>query len=292
MENNSAPTTLHEDLDLVLRAVRDLATAKLDHIYIDDKEQYRRLLRFMQRFMPRYLDKLKLYEGPEPIFEAMGVEIELNRALGRKVWLPSGGYLIIDQTEALTAIDVNTGRYVGKRNLEETILRTNLEAVKEIVAQLRLRNIGGIIILDFIDMEQSDNQDRVYSALAESLQKDRARSNILKISALGLVEMTRKRVRDSLLRSLSEPCFYCGGSAFLKSRTSIAYEIYRGLIRDLEVIDSPGILIEVHPRVAETLLESEHSMLLELEERAGKWIHVREREDFHLEHFELSGLSG
>lgn len=289
MEQGPAPATLYEDLDLVLRTARDLVTPEMDVIYVDQPAQYQRLTRFMRRFMPRYLDKVKLYEGPEPIFEVFGVEAELNRALGRKVWLQSGGYLIIDQTEALTAIDVNTGRYVGKRNLEETIIKTNLEAVNEIVRQLRVRNIGGIIIIDFIDMEREENRDRVYTALAEALQRDRARTNILKISELGLVEMTRKRVRDSLLRSLSEPCFYCDGSGFLKSRTSVCYEVYRSVIRDQELFDRPHVLIQTHPRVAESLLEAERGILLELEERLQKRVHVQGREDFHLEHFEMTG---
>ncbi|MBU1431200.1 Rne/Rng family ribonuclease [Myxococcota bacterium] len=289
MEQSPAPATLYEDLDLVLRTARDLVTPEMDVIYVDQAEQYQRLTRFMRRFMPKYLDKVKLYEGKEPIFDVFGVEIELNRALGRKVWLKSGGYLIIDQTEALTAIDVNTGRYVGKRNLEETIIKTNLEAVDEIVRQLRVRNIGGIIIIDFIDMEREGNRDRVYTALAEALQRDRARTNILKISDLGLVEMTRKRVRDSLLRALSEPCFYCDGSGFLKSRASVSYEVYRNVIRDQDLFDQPNVLIQVHPRVAETLLETERSVLLELEERLKKRIHVQSRPDFHLEHYEMSG---
>ncbi|MEZ4468321.1 MAG: ribonuclease E/G, partial [bacterium] len=221
-------------------------------------------------------------------FDAYGVEIELNRALGRKVWLRSGGYLIIDQTEALTAVDVNTGRFVGRRNLEDTILRTNIEAVNEIVSQLRLRNIGGIIIIDFIDMEQEQNRNRVYTALAEALQRDRAKTNILKISDLGLVEMTRKRVRESLMRSLSEPCYYCEGSGFVKSEVTLAHEIYRELAREAGTMSLPGVRVSVHPRVASTLLEGERSMLEELSARIDKQITVEARPDFHLERFEFT----
>ena len=168
-----------------------------------------------------------MYEGSEPIFDHFSVEVDINRALGRKVWLKSGGYIIIDQAEALTAIDVNTGRYVGKRNLEDTILKTNLEAIKEIVYQLRLRNIGGIIIIDFIDMEREAHREKVYNDLEESLKADKAKTHVLKISELGLVEMTRKRIRESLGRTLCEPCFYCDGKGYLKSKTTICYEIYR-----------------------------------------------------------------
>ncbi len=291
MESGAAPATLHEDLDLVLRSARDMVTPELEVIHIDDAAEYDRLTGFMRRFMPRYTDKAKLYTRPEPIFEAFGIEMELNRALGRKVWLKSGGYLIIDQTEALTAIDVNTGRYVGKRNLEDTILKTNLEAVTEVVYQLRLRNIGGIIIVDFIDMEKEANRDRVYTALAEALKADRAKTNILKISELGLVEMTRKRVRDSLLRTLSEPCFYCDGSGHLKSRTTVAYDIYRALLREAPFMDEGTVRLLVHPRVATVLMDEERPMVEELQARIEKNIVVEARADFHLERFEVSGVA-
>ncbi|MEZ4475334.1 MAG: Rne/Rng family ribonuclease [bacterium] len=284
----AAPATLYEDLDLALRSVRDLVTPELEKIIVDDAEEHERLKRFMRRFMPRYLDRVHHHATHDAIFDAYGVEIELNRALGRKVWLRSGGYLIIDQTEALTAVDVNTGRFVGRRNLEDTILRTNIEAVNEIVSQLRLRNIGGIIIIDFIDMEQEQNRNRVYTALAEALQRDRAKTNILKISDLGLVEMTRKRVRESLMRSLSEPCYYCEGSGFVKSEVTLAHEIYRELAREAGTMSLPGVRVSVHPRVASTLLEGERSMLEELSARIDKQITVEARPDFHLERFEFT----
>ena len=290
MEQCAAPATLYEDLDLVLRAARDMVTPQLDAIHIDDSNEYDRLTTFMRRFMPRYTDRVKLYTRPEPIFDTYGVEMELNRALGRRVWLRSGGYLIIDQTEALTSIDVNTGRYVGKRNLEDTILKTNLEAVSEIVYQLRLRNLGGIIIIDFIDMEKEPNRDRVYTALAESLKGDKAKTNILKISELGLVEMTRKRVRESLLRTLSESCFYCEGTGFLKSRTTMAYEIYRAVLREAPFMDESELRLAVHPRVAELLNGDESALLLDLTSRTQKQVNVEPRPEFHLEHYELCGV--
>ena len=290
MEQCAAPATLYEDLDLVLRSARDMVTPQLDAIHIDDSNEYDRLTTFMRRFMPRYTDRVKLYTRPEPIFDTYGVEMELNRALGRRVWLRSGGYLIIDQTEALTSIDVNTGRYVGKRNLEDTILKTNLEAVSEIVYQLRLRNLGGIIIIDFIDMEKEPNRDRVYTALAESLKGDKAKTNILKISELGLVEMTRKRVRESLLRTLSESCFYCEGTGFLKSRTTMAYEIYRAVLREAPFMDESELRLAVHPRVAELLNGDESALLLDLTSRTQKQVNVEPRPEFHLEHYELCGV--
>ncbi len=291
METMPAPATLYEDLDLVLRSARDLVTPELHEIVVDEAHEYDRLVRFMRRFMPRYTDVVKRYEGADPIFGAYGVEMELNRALGRKVWLKSGGYLIIDQTEALTAVDVNTGRYVGKRNLEETIVRTNLEAVFEVVHQLRLRNLGGIIIIDFIDMEREPSRDRVYTALSEALVADRSKTKILKISELGLVEMTRKRVRESIQRTLSEPCFYCDGAGFLKSRTSVVYDVYRALLREVEFMAPGGVQVAVHPRVAHVLREHERSMLAELEQRTNREISIVERERFHLEHFEFRSLA-
>jgi ribonuclease G len=290
MDTGGAPLTLYEDLGLLLRSARDLVTPDLEEIVVDDEQEYERLMSFMRRFTPRYADRARRYEGEESIFDSFGVEVELNRALSRKVWLPSGGYLIIDQTEALTAIDVNTGRFVGKRNLADTILKTNVEAVSEVVRQLRLRNIGGIIIIDFIDMEAEDNRNRVYSDLSFALQKDRARTNILKISELGLVEMTRKRVRESLVHSVSESCFYCDGTGLLKSRTTVAHEIYRTLIRESVVMHEKTVRVVVHPRVAETLSGSESALIDELETRLSKRISVEPNKDFHLEHFELSEL--
>lgn len=290
MDTGGAPLTLYEDLDLLLRSARDLVTPELEEIVIDDVDEFHRLQSFMTRFTPRYASKVRHHDSEESIFDAYGVEVELNRALSRKVWLPSGGYLIIDQTEALTAIDVNTGRFVGKRNLADTILKTNVEAVSEVVRQLRLRNIGGIIIIDFIDMESETNRNRVYADLHLALQQDRARTNILKISELGLVEMTRKRVRESLVRSVSEPCFYCDGTGLLKSRTTVAHEIYRTLVREAASMRERTIRVVVHPRVHDALGSSERSLIEELETRLDKQIRVEANKDFHLEHFELSEI--
>ncbi len=290
MEGGSAPMTLYEDLDLVLRSARDLVTPELEKIVVDDPSEHARLVRFVRRFMPRYTDRVQKREQTGPIFEEYGIEAELNRALARKVWLPSGGYLIIDQTEALTAIDVNTGRFVGKRNLEDTIVKTNLEAIHELVRQLRLRNIGGIIIIDFIDMERERNRNRVFSDLSLALEADRAKTNILKISELGLVEMTRKRVRESLVQSVSEPCFYCDGTGLLKSRTTVIHDAYRALVREVDDMEDGGVRLSVHPRVAELLQNEERSILAELEERTGRHLSIEARSDFHLERYEFSAL--
>ncbi|MBI5967407.1 MAG: Rne/Rng family ribonuclease, partial [Deltaproteobacteria bacterium] len=196
------PSLVHKDLDITLRAIRDLFTQEVERVVIDSPEEYRKILDFCETFIPQLKSSVELYEKEEPLLDYYGIEMEISRALGRRVWLKSGGYIVIDMTEALTVIDVNTGRFVGKRNLEDTILKTNLEAVKEIAYQLRLRNIGGIIIIDFIDMEKVSSREKVFQALMEALKKDKSKTNILKISELGLVEMTRKRTRESLGRIL------------------------------------------------------------------------------------------
>jgi ribonuclease G len=221
----------------------------------------------MDSFMPFLKSYVELYEGDEPIFDYYGIEMELNKALGRKVWLKSGGYINIDFTEALVAIDVNTGRYVGKRNLQETILKTNLEAVKEIAYQLRLRNIGGIIIVDFIDMDRPSDREKVSNALQEALRKDKQKTNILKISELGLVQMTRKRTRESLTRTLCEQCPYCEGKGFLKSHTTVAYEILRAIKRDISDEHSTCVEVTAHPEVVKLLIEQESEQLEEIQNK-------------------------
>jgi ribonuclease G len=229
MARSSGPALLYKDLSVSLRSVRDLFTREVDRLVIDSREEYKNILEFMETFAPTLRYSVELYDGIEPIFDHYGIEMEISRALAKKIWLKSGGYIVIELTEALTAIDVNTGSYVGKRNLEETILKTNLEAVKEIAYQLRLRNIGGLIVIDFIDMEKKANRDRVFMALKEALSKDKAKTYILRMSELGLIEMTRKRTRENLTRLLSEPCSYCEGRGTLKSKKTICCEIFRDL---------------------------------------------------------------
>jgi len=286
-ENKRAPSLIHSDLDVTSKVLRDILTEDVDRIVVDTQEEYDKIVRFIGTFMPRLKYVIEFYDDDEPIFDAFGLEVEISRALGRKVWLKSGGYIIIEQTEALTAIDVNTGRFVGKHNLEDTILKTNLEAVKEIAFQLRLRNIGGLIIIDFIDMEKEAHREKVHSALEEALRNDKSKTNILKISELGLVEMTRKRVRESIGRTLCEPCPYCDGKGYVKSRTSMVYEIFRELRR--EIGDMPGyrITLLVHPDIAALLYDVERNGIEELERQYEKQIAINARPSFHQEQFEI-----
>lgn len=283
-----APTLLHKELSVVLRAVRDLFTPDIDRIVIDSREEMEKVRSFIQTFLPRGGNVVEHYDGTEPIFDAFGIEVEISRALGKKVWLKSGGYIIIEETEALTAIDVNTGKFVGKRNLEETILKTNLEAAKEIAYQLRLRDLGGIIILDFIDMERHANREKVYQTLKDALRSDRSKTTITKITDLGLVEMTRKRTRESLSRLLCEPCFYCEGRGYLKSRSTVCHEIFRELKRSIPDFRGETILIQTHRSVAEMLLEEERPGIEDWEKRSGKKAVVKVREDYHLEQFDIT----
>ncbi len=290
-ETAKAPALLSSELDLVLKVARDLFTDEVDEVVIDDKVQYERLCRFVEMFAPERVKDVKLYDAEEPIFDAYGIEDEIARALARKVPLPSGGYLIIDQAEALTAIDVNTGRYVGKgsKDMEETILKTNLEAVHEIAYQLRFRNIGGLIILDLIDMEQPKNREKVRRTLEELLQKDKAKTTLNRISDLGLIEMTRKRTRESLGRLLHEPCFYCDGTGQLQSKETIAYEILREIRRKRSTLPGYSVIVNAHPAVADVLNGSEKEAVQEAENRFMRKIYVVPRKEYHLEQFDLQG---
>ncbi|PID38146.1 MAG: Rne/Rng family ribonuclease [Proteobacteria bacterium] len=282
-----SPSLIYSDLDLALRMVRDLVSENVRQVVVDDVEEFKRISDFIATFMPRYDDALELYQGAEPLFDAHGIEHEIDRALERKVWLKSGGYLVIDQSEALTAVDVNTGRYVGRRNLEDTITRTNLEAVRELATQLRLRNIGGIIIVDFIDMEQETNRQKVWRALNEALTSDRARSNVLPISDLGLVEMTRQRVRDSLYHQLAEACPHCEGRGVVKTAVTVCYEVLREIARQAASLPDQALTVLVHPEVADLLADAEREHLVRVERRAAKEVSVEPRPNFHVEQFAI-----
>jgi ribonuclease G len=286
-ETRGAPCLIHSDLDVTSKVLRDILTEEVERIVVDCREEYDKIARFIGTFMPKTKYVLELHDNEEPVFDAFGLEVEIARALGRKVWLKSGGYIIIEQTEALTAIDVNTGRFVGKHNLEDTILKTNLEAVKEVAFQLRLRNIGGLIIIDFIDMEKELHREKVHSALEEALKSDRAKTNILKISELGLVEMTRKRVRESLGRTLCEPCPYCEGKGYVKSRITMVYEIFRELRREIRDLPGYRLTLLVHPDVAAIFFDEERAGVEELERRYQKQIAITSRPAFHIEQFEI-----
>ncbi|HHL39720.1 MAG TPA: Rne/Rng family ribonuclease [Deltaproteobacteria bacterium] len=285
MQRGPNPSILYEELDLTLRTVRDSFSANVSRFLIDDRAEYERAARFIAEFMPNLKGRIELYEGKDSIFDAFGIEIELENALNKRVWLRSGGHIVIDQMEALTAIDVNTGKYVGRRNSEETIVKTNLEAVREIVTQLRLRNIGGIIVIDFIDMAKQSDRERVYNLLKELLKADKARSNILKISELGIVEMTRKRVRESLGQSLCEPCPYCDGNGIIKGKETVVMEIYRDLLKELPAKRRKAV-VYANPAVAERLLGDE-AVIGELEERFGKRVVVKSVDLFHREQYEI-----
>jgi ribonuclease G len=282
----NAPAQLYQDLDLIRRTTRDLFTAEVNRLLIDDAEEYRRLVEFVRTFMPDLVPHVEYYAGSEPLFDYVGIEGEIERTFGRKVWLKSGGYIVIDETEALTAIDVNTGKYVGKYNLEDTITKINLEAVKEIVCQLRLRDLGGIIIIDFIDMERIANREKVFGALQEALVNDRARTNILKISELGLVEMTRKRVRESLSQSMSQVCPACEGTGRVKSPATVSYEIIRSIEREARG-RTGNVLVKANPSVGRHLINEENEALESIERRLGLQVRVDSRWDFHREQYEV-----
>lgn len=282
-----APSLLHEDLRLVFRVVRDLFTKKVERLLIDSKEEYGAVKDFVDRVMPEQASRVHYYSKEEGLFDHLGIEMELSRALNRKVWLKSGGSIVIDHTEAMTVIDVNTGRFVGKRDQEETILRNNLEAVKEIAYQIKLRSIGGIIIIDFIDMEREKNREKVYQALVDAMAKDKARTRISRISDLGIIELSRERVREDLLRTLSEPCHYCEGRGYTKSPTTVAYEIFREIRRIGPLTDEQKIVIGVHADVAALLQDEEHQGIDELQREYQHQILVKADSALHLEQFDI-----
>ncbi len=281
------PSLVYKDLDMVLRSVRDLFTDNVNELVIDSSEVYERVMTFVMTFAHKLKDRIIHYQGKAPLFEAYGIEVDITRALEKKVWLRSGGYIIIEATEALTVVDVNTGRYVGKNDLNETIFKTNMEAVKEISYQLRLRNIGGIIIIDFIDMEIEQHREDLYHALQESVRKDKNRVNILKLSEFGLVQMTRKRSCESLSQMMCEPCFYCGGDGVIKSRRTTCYEIFRKITRNAGKIEGTGVTIRVHPRIADMLLREEADHIELLEEMIHKRFTIIPVHDIHIKRYEI-----
>lgn len=287
-KGKKAPAQLHEEYGLVLRGVRDTFDESVERMIVDDKRTFDDVRAFMDDFLPSAKERVHLYRGAEPVFDTYGVETEIARSMGRKVWLKSGGYLVIDQTEALMAIDVNSGKYVGSSSLEDTTLKINLEAVEEVVAQLRLRNIGGLIIIDFIDMDRESNRDKVYRALEEALRNDRARTNVLRISELGLVEMTRKRVQEGLDRYLRESCPTCEGRGHVRSRDTVVYEIFREVKR--EAARSGGnltLFVNTSPSVADALYSDRFADLEQIETQIGRRIVVRALGHFHPEQYEV-----
>jgi len=256
---------------------------------IDSKSHYERVMDFTETYLPSVAERVFEYEGETPLFEFFNVETELSRALGRRVWLKSGGYLVIDTAEALTVIDVNTGRYVGKTgSLEDTITKTNMEAVKEIAHQLRFRNIGGIIIIDFIDMDEAANRERVFSTLQRAVSTDKARINLYKMSELGLVEMSRQRKRENLQQVHCEPCRHCEGRGFTKSPTTIAYEIFREVRRSAAKYPEKTLVLSVSSTVANMLNEEERGHLGALENEVRKHLVVKRDNNLHQENFSIA----
>jgi Rne/Rng family ribonuclease len=292
MEMRRAPAVLFQEQSLVVKLLRDLLTDDYTAIRIDDDQEHRRVMALVERIMPSLMPRVKLYTKTFPIFEEYGVQAEIDKALRSKVWLKSGGYLVINQTEALVAIDVNTGRYVGKRTgrLEDTIVKTNLEAVKEIVRQIRLRDLGGIIVLDLIDMEEKKNRQKVFQEVEKELRRDRSPSKALQVSDFGLVIVTRKRVKQSLERQLTEPCPYCSGSGSIKSPFTICYEILTEMQKIGPDLDGQGVLLRVNPDIARALKEEEHALLRNLEARLGKKVTIKPDAHLHHEQFDVMAI--
>ena len=288
-ETVAAPALIHQDLDLITRTIRDFFTPDTERVVIDSAKDHRRIVDFVRQFMPRLRSKIVLYSDSEPLFDRHGIEEKIEKALDRRVWLRSGGHIIIERTEALTAIDVNTGRFVGKRNQEETIFKTNLEAAQEVVRQLRLRNVGGIIIIDFIDMEKEANRKKVYEALRETLKKDKARTNILKISELGLVEMTRQRTRESLENQLLSPCPHCDGRGRIKSSVTIAYDVLRAIKKQqANLQDGKNIIVRLHPDIANFLYDEKNHSLDNLEREINRKIIIKVSQELRHEQYEIT----
>ncbi len=287
-ENMSAPALVYEDLDIIFRSIRDFFSRDVDTLIIDDPVGHQKLLEFVKTFAPQLQKKISLYcEKELPLFEAHNIEADIARATEKKVWLRSGGYIIIESTEALSVIDVNTGRFVGKNNLNDTIFKTNMEAAVEIAYQLRLRNIGGIIIIDFIDMENENHREELFNTFSDAVKKDKSRNNILKLSEFGLVQMTRKRNSENLYQLMCEPCHYCSGEGVIRSRRTICYDIFRKISRNAGKAKGSTITLRVHNRIADMLnIDEEFTMGL-LEKDTGKRIIISPSKDLHIEKYEI-----
>ncbi len=293
MESSVAPAVVYREQSLVGKLLRDLLTDEFQAIRIDNPQDYQRVLVLVQRTLPTLVPRVKLYSKPFPIFEEYGVQAEIDKALKSKVWLKSGGSIVINQTEALVAIDVNTGRYVGKRSsgrLEDTIVKTNLEAAKEIVRQLRLRDLGGIIVLDLIDMEEKKNRQKVLQAVEQELKKDRSPSKALQVADFGLIIITRKRAKQSLERVLTEPCPYCTGTGLIKSSATICYEILSEVRKIGPELNGHRLLLRVNPDIAQALREGESAVLRDLKQSIGKEVTVKPDTQLHHEQFDVMAI--
>jgi ribonuclease G len=287
-ESAPVPSLLHEEMDLTFRVVRDLFSPDIEEFLVDTPAAYEKCLHFAESLVPQLASRVKLYEAAQPVFEATGIEKEIDKALRRRVWLKSGGYIVIDHTEALVAIDVNTGKYVGKRDFEETVLKINLEAAVEVIRQIRLRDLGGIIIIDFIDMERAEHRDQVFQALMRALADDKARTNVLEISELGLVEMTRKRVRQGLQSLLTVACPTCKGSGTVKSDLTLTAEIFRKVQAGAREGDSREVLVRVHPEMAHHLDTAQRDAVERLQGVIARKVVVQGVPSYHREQYDLT----
>ena len=287
MQSAATPSVIYEDLSLALRTLRDLVNAKIEKIRIDSRETFQKVCQFVDELMPEVADRLEHYPGERPIFDLYGVEDEIQKALERKVLLKSGGYLIIDPTEAMTTVDVNTGGFVGHRTLEETIFKTNLEAATAIARQMRLRNLGGIIIIDFIDMEDEEHQRQVLRTLEKQLERDHAKTNIIGITELGLVQMTRKRTRESLTQVLCESCPSCQGRGLQKTAETICYEIFREILREARAYQAEGYRVLANQAVIDRLLDEESGNVADLEAFIGRPIKFQVESTYSQEHYDV-----
>ncbi len=287
-ENSKSPALIYHDLNLVERVLRDQVNADFSQIWVDTEDEYERVVRFANRFQPSLVRRIKLYTKDTPLYEEFSIQDEINRSLKSKVWLKSGGHIVINQTEALVAIDVNTGKFVGKtQRLEDTIVKVNVDAIKEIVRQIRLRDLGGIIVIDFIDMDERKNRQKVMMALEDALRSDRAPSKVLQFNDFGLVAITRKRVKQSLERTLGESCPYCTGAGFVKSVITVCNELYIEMRKMAKVHDKKDIMIRVHPEVAKALKASNGKLITELEDLTGKTVLVKSDPALHQEMFDI-----
>jgi ribonuclease G len=278
---------IYKDFSLGLRTIRDLTGSSIDKVKIDTRDTYHQVMNFAQKFIPDLVPHIEHYTGDRPIFDLYCIDDEINKALARKVPLKSGGYLVIDQTEAMTTIDVNTGAYVGSRNLEDTIFRTNLEAAQAIARQLRLRNLGGIIILDFIDMLDLEHQRQVLRTLEKCLERDHTKSCISEVSQLGLVQMTRKRTRESLEHILCQPCSTCRGRGSIKTAETISYEIFREILRFARQFDTQRFLVLASQEIVDRMLDDESSHVLELEETIDCTIRFQVENSYLQEQYDI-----
>jgi len=291
-DKRKTPGLVHPEIDVELRALRDLLNEKVTRVLVDDQKVQKKVLQFINQFMPKHGKSVVLHPGPQPLFDLYDLDLEISRSLDRKVWLKSGGYIVIDEAEALVVIDINTGRFVGKKDLEDTILKTNLEAVKEIAHQLRIRNCGGIIIIDFIDMENPVHRERVMNQLKLELANDLAKTTVVNMSELGLVEMTRKRIRPSLVSSLCEPCTYCEGKGYIKRKSTIAQEIFLALEREvLRSKAAHSAVVHCHSAVADWIYEEEQEALEAVELKIQHSVVFKVEPGYHIEQFEIYSLS-